>query len=99
MNKTVLRIDVWLKDVAPSTTLPRWFNHDPKKWGEFQRRYRRELNPNPDSFRPILNATQRGNVAIVYSSHDAEHNNDVVLKEQVEEKLEKKSNPPRESAA
>src|SRR5260370_29954201 len=84
-----------LKDVAPSTTLRRWFNHDPKKWGEFQRRYRRELNANPDALRPILNAAQRGNVALVYSSHDAEHNNAVVLKEYVEEKLEKKSHPPR----
>jgi uncharacterized protein YeaO (DUF488 family) len=99
MKKTALRIDAWLKDVAPSTTLRRWFNHDPKKWGEFQRRYRRELNANPDATRPILNAAQRGNVALVYSSRDAEHNNAVVLKEYVEEKLEKKSNPPRKSAA
>ena len=99
MKKTALRIDAWLKDVAPSTTLRRWFNHDPKKWGEFQRRYRRELNANPDALRPILNAAQQGNVALVYSSHDAEHNNAVVLKEYVEEKLEKKSHPPRKSAA
>jgi uncharacterized protein YeaO (DUF488 family) len=99
MKKTALRIDAWLKDVAPSTTLRRWFNHDPKKWGEFQRRYRRELNANPDALRPILNAAQRGNVTLVYSSHDAEHNNAVVLKEYVEEKLERKSNPPRKSAA
>jgi uncharacterized protein YeaO (DUF488 family) len=98
-KKTALRIDAWLKDVAPSTTLRRWFNHDPKKWEEFQRRYRRELNANPDASRPILNAAQRGNVALVYSSHDAEHNNAVVLKEYVEEKLEKKSNPARKSAA
>jgi uncharacterized protein YeaO (DUF488 family) len=99
MKKTALHIDAWLKDVAPSTALRRWFNHDPKKWGEFQRRYRRELNANPDASRPILNAAQRGNVALVYSSHDAEHNNAVVLKEYVEEKLEKKSNPPSKSAA
>jgi len=98
MKKTALRIDAWLKDVAPSTTLRRWFNHDPKKWGEFQRRYRRELNANPDALRPILNAAERGNVALVYSSHDAEHSNAVVLKEYVEEKLEKKSNLPRKSA-
>jgi uncharacterized protein YeaO (DUF488 family) len=99
MKKTALRIDAWLKDVAPSTTLRRWFNHDPKKWGEFQRRYRRELNANPDALRPILNAAQQGNVALVYRSHDAEHNNAVVLKEYLEEKLEKKSHPPRKSAA
>src|SRR5260370_29001926 len=99
MKKTALRIDAWLKDVAPSTTLRRWFNHDPKKWEEFQRRYRRELNANPDALRPILNAAQRGNGAFVYSSHDAEHNNAVVLKEYMEKKFEKKSHPPRKSAA
>jgi uncharacterized protein YeaO (DUF488 family) len=60
---------------------------------------RRTGGENPDASRPILNAAQRGNVALVYSSHDAEHNNAVVLKEYVEEKLEKKSNPPRKSAA
>ena len=65
MKKTALRIDAWLKDVAPSTTLRQWFNHDPKKWKEFQRRYRRELKANPDALRPILNAAQRGNVTLV----------------------------------
>ena len=99
MKKTALRIDAWLKDVAPSTTLRQWFNHDPKKWEEFQRRYRRELKANPDALRPILNAAQRGNVTLVYSSHDAEHNNAVVLKEYVEQKAGRKSNPPRKSAA
>jgi uncharacterized protein YeaO (DUF488 family) len=99
MKKTALRIDAWLKDVAPSTTLRQWFNHDPKKWEEFQRRYRRELKANPDALRPILNAAQRGNVTLVYSSHDAEHNNAVVLKEYVEQKAGRKSSPPRKSAA
>jgi uncharacterized protein YeaO (DUF488 family) len=94
MKKTALRIDAWLKDVAPSTTLRQWFNHDPKKWEEFQRRYRRELNANPDALRPILNAAQRGNVTLVYSSHDAEHNNAVVLKEYVEQKARRNSSPP-----
>jgi len=65
MKKTALRIDAWLKDVAPSTTLRQWFNHDSKKWKEFQRRYRRELKANPDALRPILNAAQRGNVTLV----------------------------------
>ena len=99
MKKTALRIDAWLKDVAPSTTLRQWFNHDSKKWKEFQRRYRRELKANPDALRPILNAAQRGNVTLVYSSHDAEHNNAVVLKEYVEQKAGGKSSPPRKSAA
>src|SRR5258708_39220250 len=89
MKKTALRIDAWLKDVAPSTTLRRWVNHDPKKWGEFQRRYRRELNANPDALSPILNATQLGNVPLVSRSHDAGRNKAGVRKKYGEEKLER----------
>jgi uncharacterized protein YeaO (DUF488 family) len=100
MKKAALRIDAWLKDVAPSTTLRRWFNHDLKKWEEFQRRYRRELDAHPETVRPILSALHRGNVTLVYSSHDETHNNAVALKEYLEEKLAKKpSGPVRKSAA
>ena len=100
MKKAALRIDAWLKEVAPSTTLRRWFNHDLKKWEEFQRRYRRELDANPETVRPILSALHRGNVTLVYSSHDETHNNAVALKEYLEEKLAKKPGGPlRKSAA
>jgi uncharacterized protein YeaO (DUF488 family) len=92
VKKTVLHIGAWLKDVAPSTTLRQWFRHDPKKWEEFQRRYRRELDANPEALRPILDAAQSGNVTLVYSSHDAEHNNAIVLKDYLEAKLHRKSN-------
>jgi|SRR5437870_4863651 len=87
VKKTALRLDAWLKDVAPSTGLRQWFSHDPAKWTEFQRRYRRELDATPEALEPILKAARRGRVTLVYSSHDAEHNNAVVLKAYAEARI------------
>ena len=87
VKKTALRFDAWLKDVAPSTGLRQWFSHDPAKWTEFQRRYRRELDATPEALEPILKAARRGRVTLVYSSHDAEHNNAVVLKAYAEARI------------
>ena len=80
VKKAALRLDAWLKDVAPSTELRRWFSHDPSKWMEFQRRYFAELDAKPAAAEPILQAGRRGRVTLVYSSHDEEHNNAVALK-------------------
>ena len=80
VRKAALHLDVWLKDVAPSTKLRRWFSHDPSKWKEFQQRYFAELNTKPTTVEPILEANRRGPVTLVYSSHDQEHNNAVALK-------------------
>lgn len=87
LKKDALRLDAWLKDVAPSTKLRQWFGHDPSKWSEFQRRYRAELGRNAEALGPILKAARRGRVTLVYSSHDQEHNNAVVLKAYVESRL------------
>jgi uncharacterized protein YeaO (DUF488 family) len=80
VSKAALHLDAWLKDVAPSTELRRWFSHDPSKWKEFQRRYFAELKANSMSVEPILEANRSGPVTLVYSSHDQEHNNAVALK-------------------
>jgi uncharacterized protein YeaO (DUF488 family) len=80
VKKDALGLDAWLKDVAPSTELRQWFGHVPSKWSEFQRRYRVELGRNAEALGPILKAARRGRVTLVYSSHDQEHNNAVVLK-------------------
>ena len=80
VSKAALHLDAWLKDVAPSTELRRWFSHDPRKWMEFQRRYFAELNAQPTTVEPIMEANRRGQVTLVYSSHDQEHNNAVALK-------------------
>lgn len=81
VSKAKLPIDAWLKDVAPSTALRKWFSHDPDKWNEFLRRYFRELRRHPQSWRRIASAARRGRVTLVYSSHDPLHNNAVALEE------------------
>jgi uncharacterized protein YeaO (DUF488 family) len=95
VKKSALRVDAWLKDVAPSTGLRQWFKHDPKKWPEFQRRYIRELNANAQALRPLVDAARRGDLTLVYSSHDAEHNNAVVLKEYLEENFDADKTSPQ----
>jgi uncharacterized protein YeaO (DUF488 family) len=79
-KREALRLDGWLKDVAPSEALRRWFSHDPTKWDEFRRRYSVELDGKPETWQPILQAAQRGNVTLLYSARDTEHNNAVALK-------------------
>jgi len=81
VTKSSLKVDEWVKDVAPSTKLRKWFNHDPAKWNEFRRRYFAELNGNPDAWQPLIVAARRGVVTLVYSSRDAEHSNAVALAE------------------
>ena len=89
VKKTAIHVQGWLKDVAPSANLRRWFGHDPKKWDEFRRRYFRELGANADALEPILKAARSGPVTLVYSSHDMEHNNAVALKDYVEARIGK----------
>jgi uncharacterized protein YeaO (DUF488 family) len=96
VRKDALRLDAWLKDVAPSTKLRQWFGHDPEKWPEFQRRYRAELDRNTEALEPILQAARRGRVTLIYSSPDQEHNNAVVLKTYIESRL---AGPNRTQAA
>jgi uncharacterized protein YeaO (DUF488 family) len=81
MKKETLAADAWLKEVAPSTELRKWFNHRVDRWEEFQRRYREELKENPDGWRPILDAGRRGTVTLLYSAHDALHNGALVLRD------------------
>lgn len=87
VKKTELQVEAWLKDIAPSTALRRWFGHDPKKWSEFRRRYFHELGANVDALEPIIKASRRGPVTLVYSSHDTEHNNAVALKDYIESRI------------
>ncbi len=87
IKKQDLKMQAWLRDVAPSDGLRRWFAHDPLKWMEFQRRYRAELTRNATALRPILEAAKHGDVTLLYSAHDTEHNNALVLKEYVEQRI------------
>lgn len=87
VQKARLPLDGWLKEVAPSTELRKWFGHDVEKWKEFQRRYRSELHQKPQSWKPLLEAARKGIITLVFSSHDSEHNNAVVLKQFLESRL------------
>lgn len=81
MKKESLAADAWMKEVAPSTQLRKWFGHQPERWDEFRRRYRAELNANPGVWKPILEAATPGTVTLLYSAHDTVHNGAVVLRE------------------
>ena len=98
IKKTELRIDGWLKDVAPSTALRQWFSHDPAKWNEFRRRYFAELDNNAEAWGQLLHAAQRGRVTLIYSSHDQEHNNAVALKDYLDAKLKRQRQPAKKAA-
>lgn len=84
IKKSSLSMEAWLKDAAPSTELRQWFHHDPERWEEFRARYFAELKERHDALRPILDAARESTVTLLYSSHDAEHNNAVALKEYLE---------------
>ena len=81
MKKEELQAHAWMKDVAPSTQLRKWFGHRPERWQEFRRRYRQELRANAESWSSMLDASKRGTVTLLYSAHDLEHNGAVVLRE------------------
>lgn len=91
VKKQDLKLDGWLKDVAPSSDLRRWFGHDPEKWSEFKRRYVRELEQHVDAWRPLLVGARRERITLVYSAHDTEHNNAIVLKDFLNTKLRQRA--------
>ncbi len=87
MKKDDLNITAWEKELAPSTALRNWFGHDPAKWVEFKRRYFGELDANPAAWQFIRDASRSGNVTLLYSAKDTEHNQAVALKEYLERQL------------
>ncbi|MBZ5489539.1 MAG: DUF488 family protein [Acidobacteriia bacterium] len=89
VRKSELPLSGWLKDVAPSTELRKWFGHDPAKWSEFRRRYRAELAAKPKVWKPLVEEARNNKITLVYSSHDPEHNNAVALKEFLESRASK----------
>ena len=77
----------WLKEAAPSTDLRHWYAHDPQKWEEFQHRYFAELDQNPATWKPLLEAARRGTITLLFSARESEHNNAVALRSYLEEHL------------
>jgi uncharacterized protein YeaO (DUF488 family) len=87
IKKEALKLDAWLRDVAPSHGLRQWFGHRPERWVEFQRRYRAELDARPVVWQPILDTARRGTVTLVFSARDEAHNNAAALAEYLKAKL------------
>ncbi|WP_433965672.1 DUF488 domain-containing protein [Tunturiibacter gelidiferens] len=81
LSKEKARVDLWLKEIAPSDELRRWFAHDPAKWPEFKARYKRELKHNAVQLALLRRATGRGRSTLLYGARDTEHNEAVVLQE------------------
>jgi uncharacterized protein YeaO (DUF488 family) len=98
LKKADLKLDAWLKDVAPSTVLRQWFAHDPEKWKEFCRRYFLELRANEGVLQPIVQAARKGPVTLLYSSHDQEHNNAVALRDYLQAKKKTKGSRRKQAA-
>ena len=99
LTKAKLHVDAWLKEVGPSAELRKWFGHDPEKWGTFRTHYARELDSRPEAWQPIVSAARRGTVMLVYSSHDAEHNNAVALQQYLRARVRRRATPDRTVAA
>ncbi len=91
VRKEALRLNGWPREIAPSTELRKWFQHDPAKWSDFRRRYFRELEAHADVWLPLLERARHGRITLVYSAHDTEHNNAVALEEFLSAKLHRRA--------
>lgn len=80
VRKIDAAVDQWMKDLAPSTGLRKWFDHDPARWEEFQRRYTDEVRQHLDQLEQLRALAGKGTVTLVYSAHDEIHNDAVVLR-------------------
>jgi uncharacterized protein YeaO (DUF488 family) len=96
LTKERAAVDVWVKDVAPSTELRKWFGHDPATWKQFQIRYRKELREKKDILKD-LKQKSKGHVTLVYGARDEEHNEAMVLKHILAGRTTSKSDGPRGS--
>ncbi len=83
VSKADAAIDEWMKEIAPSNELRQWFGHDPKLWDEFQRRYRGELDAHADLLERLRDIARQGRLTLVYSAHDQEHNDAVLLRKRL----------------
>ncbi len=80
-SKDLLKLDLWLHDIAPSTELRQWFSHDPAKWPQFRKKYFSELDSNAAALAPLRTLLAKGTVTFVFATADTEHNNAVALRE------------------
>ena len=81
LTKEKAKVDVWIKEIAPSTELRKWFAHDPDKWEGFRKRYQQELKKNKEQVALLKDHLKKGTVTLVYAAKDEDHNEAIVLKE------------------
>ena len=86
LTKEKAKVDLWLKAIAPSTELRKWFGHDPKKWPGFRERYQTELKHHADELKVLKQKAKAGTVTLIYGARDQEHNEALVLKQFLERK-------------
>ncbi len=79
LTKEKAAVDLWLKDIAPSTELRKWFNHDPEKWNEFKKRYFNELKENKAPVLVLKDHLKNKTVTLLYAAKDTDHNEALVL--------------------
>jgi uncharacterized protein YeaO (DUF488 family) len=106
LSRKAAKVDLWLKDVAPSDKLRHWFNHDPERWPEFRKRYRAELAENSGDLETLRRLVAgKKPVTLLFAAKDTEHNNAVALKERLSARrrgnggVKKKTTPKRRSGA
>jgi uncharacterized protein YeaO (DUF488 family) len=91
LSKERAAVDLWIKELAPSTELRKWFGHDPEKWKEFQARYRKELRTKSELIQNLQRRAASGTVTLVYGARDTEHNEAIVLKRTLESRRSKRT--------
>jgi uncharacterized protein YeaO (DUF488 family) len=91
IKKDEAKIDEWIKEIAPSNELREWFAHDPSKWQEFKKRYREELKDQSNLIKILKHRAKKGNITLIFSARDTEHNNAVVLSELISKRQRRKS--------
>jgi len=89
LSKESARIDLWLKDIAPSTELRKWFNHDAKRWRSFRSKYFREIESRPDALAVLLERVRKKRVTLVYAAREERYNDAVALKEYLSSRRKK----------
>ncbi|QDU82353.1 hypothetical protein Pla110_41080 [Polystyrenella longa] len=89
VKKERLDLDEWAKELAPSTDLRKWFDHDADKWEEFQKRYKKELSEKKETREELLKAAGNKTILLIYAAKDEEHNHALVLRERLQKDREK----------
>ena len=89
LRKNEVRLDIWLKEIAPDDELRKWFSHDPDKWEEFRKRYLKELEQNEEYVQKLIEKAKETDLTLLYATKNERFNNAIVLKEYIEFRLKK----------